>query len=144
MPPTSHKWAAVGMLWLICLFNYAVRPAIFFLFAAGQTTVVPALVLARAGFGFFKGLYDANTWASLYDVVPRGQRAAAVGVMNSIGWLGGGSAPVLIAVSERLGWSASIRATALVYLLAGVMLATVIHKVTRSPKQDPVLTAAMH
>ena len=60
-----------------------------FLFLTGWTLSVTVLVLAMAGFGYFKGMYDANIWASLYDVVPVARRATAVGLMNSIGWLSG-------------------------------------------------------
>jgi hypothetical protein len=38
------------------------------------------------GFGYFKGMYDANIRASLHDVAPPERRATAVGVMNAIGW----------------------------------------------------------
>ena len=80
-----------------------------FIFIAGWTLSVPVLVLALAGFGYFKGLYDANIWASLHDVVPARLRATAVGVMNSAGWIGGGFAPIAIAMaSERYGMSAAI------------------------------------
>jgi len=48
--------------------------------------------LSMFGFGFFKGLYDANLWASLYDVVHPERRATALGFMNAIGWLGGAAA----------------------------------------------------
>lgn len=95
-----------------------------FLFMTGWTMSVAVLVLAMTGFGFFKGLYDANIWASLYDVVPAARRATALGVMNSIGWLGAGVAPVAIAaLSDRYGMSASISATSAVYLLMGGLLA---------------------
>jgi hypothetical protein len=43
------------------------------------------------GFGYFKGMYDANIRASLHDVVKPERRATAMGVMNAIGWLGGGA-----------------------------------------------------
>ena len=46
-----------------------------FIFITGWTLSVPMLVLALAGFGYFKGLYDANIWASLHDVVPARLRA---------------------------------------------------------------------
>ena len=59
-----------------------------FLFLTGWTMSTVVLVLAMTGFGYFKGFYDANIWASLYDVVPVTRRATAVGLMNSIGWLG--------------------------------------------------------
>jgi MFS family permease len=94
-----------------------------FIFITGWTLSVPLLVLALAGFGYFKGLYDANIWASLHDVVPARLRATAVGVMNSFGWVGAGFAPVAIALaSERYGMSAAISASSIVYLLVGALL----------------------
>jgi len=94
-----------------------------FIFITGWTLSVPVLVLALAGFGYFKGLYDANIWASLHDVVPARVRATAVGVMNAFGWVGAGFAPIAIALaSERYGMSAAISASSIVYLLVGSLL----------------------
>ena len=36
-----------------------------FIFLAGWTLSVPIVIMALTGFGYFKGLYDANIWASL-------------------------------------------------------------------------------
>jgi MFS family permease len=95
-----------------------------FLFVTGWTLSVPVLVLAMVGFGCFKGVYDANIWAALYDVVPLNRRATAVGAMNAIGWLGGGTAPVaMAAVSQRWGMSACLSATSVVYLFIGSLMA---------------------
>ena len=75
------------------------------------------------GFGFFKGMYDANIWASLHDVVPPERRATAVGVMNSIGWLGGGIAPVAMASASGVwGMGMCLSATGAVYAVAGLLL----------------------
>ncbi|MBX6316246.1 MAG: MFS transporter [Isosphaeraceae bacterium] len=94
-----------------------------FLFLTGWTLSVPVLVLAMVGFGLFKGLYDANIWASLYDVVEPSRRASALGLMNAIGWVGGAVAPVAIAIAaQRLGMSACLAATSLIYLLFGSLL----------------------
>ncbi|MEW6207816.1 MAG: MFS transporter [Acidobacteriota bacterium] len=99
-----------------------------FIFLAGWTLSVPVLIFALVGFGYFKGLYDANIWASLHDVVPTERRASAVGFMNSIGWIGGGIAPVAIAAaSQRYGMSASISANSMIYLLFGLLLIYGIH-----------------
>ena len=104
-----------------------------FIFLAGWTLSVPLMILALAGFGYFKGLYDANIWASLHDVVRPEQRASAVGFMNSIGWIGGGVAPVAIAAaSERFGMSASISANSMIYLLVAVLLLDGIRRHMRS------------
>jgi MFS family permease len=93
------------------------------IFLTGWTLSVPILVMALAGFGLAKGLYDANIWAALYDFVPRSRRATAMGFMNAIGWLGGGTAPVLIALAaERFGMGVALSATSLIYVLFGSLL----------------------
>jgi hypothetical protein len=77
-----------------------------------------------ACFGYFKGLYDANIFASLYDVVGVEVRAAAAGLLNSLGWLGAGFAPVAVAAaSARFGMSACLSATAAIYAGCAVLLA---------------------
>ena len=94
-----------------------------FIFLAGWTLSVPVLILGLIGFGFFKGLYDANIWASLHDVVKPENRATAVGFMNSLGWLGGGIAPVAIAyASGKYGMSYCISAASVLYLIFGLLL----------------------
>jgi MFS family permease len=96
-----------------------------FLFLSGWTLDVTVLVLAMIGFGLCKGIYDANIWATLYDYVPPERRATAVGVMNSLGWLGGGLAPVAIAyASQHFGMAACLSATSAIYLGFGLLLLT--------------------
>jgi MFS family permease len=104
-----------------------------FIFLTGWTLSVPVLILAMAGFGYFKGLYDANIWASLYDVVPPERRATALGIMNSLAWLGGGVAPVAIAAaSQRFGMSACLSANSLIYLAMGLLLVFGVHMFMRA------------
>lgn len=109
-----------------------------FIFLTGHTLAVPVLVLAMAGFGYFKGLYDANIWAALYDVVPPERRATALGLMNSIGWLGGGIAPVAIAqASAHYGMSTCLSATSGIYALAVVIYLLGIRAfLRRTPRLD--------
>ena len=94
-----------------------------FLFLAGYGTRLTTVVIAMTFFGLCKGVYDSNIWAALYDVVPIEQRGTAVGVMNSLGWLGGGLAPVAIAVAAaRFGMGPCISATAAIYFGFGMLL----------------------
>lgn len=61
----------------------------------------PALALtclAMAGFGVFRGLYEANTHAALFDVIAPRYRASAVGNMSMCSFLLGSASPWL------LGW----------------------------------------
>lgn len=106
-----------------------------FIFLAGWTLSIPILILALIGFGYFKGLYDANIWASLHDVVKPKNRATAVGFMNSIGWFGGGIAPIAIAyASTKYGMSTSISATSALYLVFGLLLIFGIRKFMQKQK----------
>jgi predicted MFS family arabinose efflux permease len=93
-----------------------------FLFLTGWTLSIPVLVLAMIGFGYSKGLYDANIIAGIYDVVAIQNRGTAAGIANSLGWLGGGLAPIIIALgSAKFGMSACISATAVIYLVIGLL-----------------------
>jgi sugar phosphate permease len=90
----------------------------------GMTRSVIALIIALTCWGFCKGMYDANIFASLFDVVRPEARGTAAGFLNSVGWLGGGgSAPVLIGwIAKDRGLSAGITAASTVYLLACALL----------------------
>jgi MFS family permease len=92
----------------------------------GLTRSVPSLIIALTAWGFCKGMYDANIFASLFDVVRPEARGTAAGFLNSMGWLGGGgSAPVVIGfIAKDRGLSAGITAASTVYLLACVLLLT--------------------
>jgi MFS family permease len=94
-----------------------------FLFATGVSSSVRVVLASMAGFGFFKGLYDANIWASLYDFVKLERRGLATGLMNSLGWLGGGFAPIVVALlASRYSLGACISLTAGMYGVLGITM----------------------
>jgi MFS family permease len=93
-----------------------------FVFLTGASTSVTILVVALIGAGACKGIYDANIFAALYDVVAPDDRGTAAGLMNTVGWTGGFAAPMVIGgASGRFGLGVSITATAAVYLLVGLI-----------------------
>jgi MFS family permease len=92
-------------------------------------TLLTGMVL----FGFCKGLYDSNIFASLYDVIEPRARGAAAGLMNTVGWGGGALGPLAVGLATKYGrhpgdavanMSDAIAAGALVYLVAGALLLT--------------------
>jgi MFS family permease len=95
-----------------------------FVFLCGQTRSVPILIVALSAWGFFKGLYDANIFASAFDVVRPEARGAIAGFMNLVGWLGGGAtAPLVVGyIAEQEGLGFAISSAALVYVAAGLCL----------------------
>ena len=95
-----------------------------FVVLCGMTHSTGMLIGALTAWGFFKGLYDANIFASMFDVVRPEARGTAAGLMNTVGWLGGGgSAPIVIGLlSREYGLGGSIAMASVVYLLAGCLL----------------------
>ncbi|MGH9621216.1 MAG: MFS transporter [Bryobacteraceae bacterium] len=94
-----------------------------FILICSQTTSMVIVAAALAGWGLFKGIYDANIFASMYDVIPPETRGTAAGVMNMVGWLGGGAAPVTIGLlAEKVGLSTALSCTTGVYLIGSLVL----------------------
>ena len=97
-----------------------------FVVLCGLTSSTTWLVVALTAWGLFKGMYDANIFASMFDVIRPEARGTASGFMNMVGWLGGGgTAPLVIGyVAEHRTLGFAIAATAAVYVLAGALLIT--------------------
>jgi MFS family permease len=95
-----------------------------FVALCGLTGSMLWVVVALTAWGFFKGLYDANIFASPFDVIPAEARGTAAGLMNCVGWLGGGGAAPLVVgfLAQRYSLGLAIAATSMVYVAAGVLL----------------------
>jgi len=95
-----------------------------FVAICGMTQSVAWLIAALTAWGLFKGLYDANIFASVFDVIRPEARGTAAGFMNTVGWLaGGGSAPLVIGIiAQRESLGLAIALASLVYLAAGILL----------------------
>jgi len=90
----------------------------------GQTLSVSSLIMALTCWGLFKGLYDANIFASVLDVIRPEARGTAVGFMNMIGWLvGAGTAPVVIGyIAQKASLSFAISIASVALIAASLLL----------------------
>lgn len=70
-----------------------------FIFWIGQSDTQFWCYVAMGLFGIFRGMYDSNLFAALFDVIEPRYRSSSIGVMLSIGFIIGALAPVL------LGWA---------------------------------------
>lgn len=69
-------------------------------------------------FGIFRGAYDSNIFASLYEVVPENIRSSASGIMLMGAFLVGAFSPYILGVlSPSLGLSNGLSLLSLVYVL---------------------------
>lgn len=83
---------ASSMPW-ICLLGLAPTPAM--------------AAVGLAGFGLFRGFYDANSYAALFDVIRPRYRASANALMSTAGFLVGGASPYLLGMVKAewgLSW----------------------------------------
>ena len=63
-----------------------------------------ALLVAASAYGVFRGFFEVNTHASLFDVVPPQFRSTAVGLLNMIAFFFGGLSGVAMgALSQKWG-----------------------------------------
>ena len=114
-----------------------------FVALCGLSGSLSGVIVALICWGFFKGVYDSNIFASAFDVVPIRVRGTVSGLMNCIGWLiGGGAAPVTIGfLAARLTLGKAIAASAVVYLLAAVLLIIAAVFLIRSVAKRPLRPA---
>jgi MFS family permease len=94
-----------------------------FVVLCGWTRSVTLLIVALTAWGLFKGMYDANIFASIFDVIRPEARGKAAGLMNMVGWLGGGAAPLAVGyVATRTSLSTAIMLAASVYVIGAMLL----------------------
>ena len=95
-----------------------------FVALCGMTSSVTVVIISLTLWGLFKGLYDANIFAAVFDVVGPHERGTAAGFMNAVGWLaGGGSAPLVIGlIAQRYDLGIAIALASTVYVMAALLL----------------------
>jgi MFS family permease len=95
-----------------------------FVMLSALTHSMAWLIAGLLLWGIFKGWYEANIFASVFDVVRPEARGATTGAMNLMGWLfGGGTAPLVVGfLANRIGLSNAIALTSLSYVGASILL----------------------
>lgn len=94
-----------------------------FIFIMAHTSSLSISYAALAAFGFFRGIYDSNLFAALFDVIEPQYRASSVGVMTSFAFLTGAFAPLLLGIIKtQYGLSVGIGLLSVFYLLAALFI----------------------
>ena len=95
------------------------------IFLMGRADALGAACVAMAAFGLFRGVYEANTHAALFEVIAPAHRASAVGVMTMLAFLTGSLSPWLMGrcreiYPKGLGLSAGFSFLSLAYVIGGI------------------------
>ena len=88
----------------------------------------PSLVVccaAMALFGVFRGVYDSNLMASLFDIIPQRYHASGAGIMLSGAFVFGSTSPFVMGLMKDRFSSSSGLASLAAFYLAGAAIITV-------------------
>ncbi len=97
-------------------------PFIYWMSQCDTPTLTYAVLF---GFGVFRGWYDSNIVASLYEVVPAGIRSSAYGLMLACAFLIGASSPYFLGVLKpTLGLTTGLASLSISYVLGAVFIGT--------------------
>lgn len=119
----ADKLASVKPAYRVWLQAGAMLCAAPFIYGMGAGTDIRIIYLSLALFGFFRGIYDSNIFASLFEVVAPQYRASAGGLMLMFAFLMGAFAPYILGVLKpSLGLAAGISGLSVAYLIAVVLL----------------------
>ena len=134
----THCFAAVGVLlagraadklgtkhieWRMYMQGIGLIIAAPFILLMGNSTEMWLACIGLAGFGFFRALFDANTYVVLYDVIPAKYHSSSSGVMIMVGFGTGALAPVILgAIKQYASLSVGISALGVIWFVAGVVM----------------------
>ena len=79
--------------------------------------------IAMALFGVFRGVYDSNLMASLFDIIPQRYHASGAGIMLSCGFVFGSTSPLALGLlKQHFSSSAGIASLAAFYLAGAAVI----------------------
>lgn len=89
----------------------------------GQAQTLTTLYFALGFFGLFRGVYDSNLYAALYEVVPAAYRSAATGLMICFAFCTGAAAPLALGwVKQQGSLSLGLSSLAAFYVAGAVLI----------------------
>ncbi|MEO1011545.1 MAG: MFS transporter [Bacteroidota bacterium] len=94
-----------------------------FIYIMGVSNQLMVVYLALAMFGFFRGIYDSNLFAALFDVIEPKYRASATGIMLSAAFLIGALAPITLGwIKQGIGINYGLASLSIVYVMGALLL----------------------
>jgi sugar phosphate permease len=94
-----------------------------FIFLMGVTDAPFVMYISLALFGVFRGIYDSNIFAALYDVIEPRYRSTATGLMLMFAFVTGAAAPYILGIIKpALGLAWGLSALSVVYIFAALAI----------------------
>ena len=94
-----------------------------FIYLMGRSGSLLVLYVTLVLFGLFRGVYEANLWASLYDIVDVRYRSAATGFMLCFGLFIGALAPYILGLMKPVfGLAHGFACLSAVYVFSAICI----------------------
>lgn len=94
-----------------------------FIYMMSETSSAALCFFAMFLFGIFRGVYDSNLFASLFDVVAPRYRASASGLMLCFAFIIGSTAPSVLGwMRDEFGMASGIASLSVFYLAGGLII----------------------
>jgi sugar phosphate permease len=94
-----------------------------FIFLMAKSSSILMVYIAMSFFGIFRGMYDSNIFASVYDVIEEKYRATATGFMLMFAFVVGSTSPFILGVIKpALGLSNGLASLSFVYFFSATIL----------------------
>jgi sugar phosphate permease len=119
----ADRLARKNAVWRLTIQAAALLCGAPFIYWLGTAGTPFALCAALFCFGVFRGIYDANIFAALYEVVEPEIRSSASGIMLMFAFLAGAFSPYMLgALRPTLGLAAGLSWLGLSYILGAVCI----------------------
>lgn len=94
-----------------------------FLFWIGNAESLSTLYIAFCGLGFFRGIYDSNLFAALFDFIEPRYRSSSTGLMLSIAFIISSLSPILLGwIKQNVALSVSFSLLGFVFIFSAIIL----------------------
>jgi MFS family permease len=98
-----------------------------FVWLAATSMQAIVVYAALAGFGLFRGVYDANLFAAMFDLVEDSKRASVAGVVIAIAFVTGAFSPLIMGMMKaRFGLAGGLQLTAAAAFVVGVIFMAIV------------------
>lgn len=119
----SDKLAAKSAHYRLVIQGFGMLCGAPFIYAMGQAETTFSTYAALSGFGFCRGLYEANLYATLFEVIEPRHRSTAVGLSAMFAYITASIAPFLLGyLKPTLGLSDGLSALSVAYVSGGIFV----------------------
>ena len=119
----SDKLALKAIKYRLVVQSLGLLLGVPFIYGIGQAETTFMTYVALSGFGFFRGLYEANLYATLFAVIEPEYRSTSVGLSAMFAFIIASLVPFLLGfLKPTLGLANGLSALSCSYLIGGIAI----------------------